>query len=122
MAELIIGRHAHANAVSALRLISPGAGWRGIGTTVGVVGFIVAGLILSFYAIVAGWMIAHFVGSLLEIVGQSEFANWFVDFSFGRNVLFMGLFMVLTAGIIAEGVHDGIERWSSRLMPILIAR
>ena len=54
MAELIIGRHAHANAVSALRLISTGSISRRIGVGVGVYGFIVAGLILSFYAIVAG--------------------------------------------------------------------
>jgi len=58
MAELIIGRHAHANAVNALRLISPNNQLRNIGAATGIIGFIVASLILSFYAIVAGWMIA----------------------------------------------------------------
>src|SRR6056300_1495901 len=56
MAELIIGRHAHANAVNALRLISPNRALRKVGTATGVIGFIVASLILSFYGIVAGWM------------------------------------------------------------------
>jgi NSS family neurotransmitter:Na+ symporter len=64
MAELIIGRHAHANAVNALRLISTGPATHKIGTTVGVIGFIVAGMILSFYAIVAGWMISFCLASL----------------------------------------------------------
>ena len=36
MAELIIGRHAHANAVSALRVISPTNLLRKIGVTMGV--------------------------------------------------------------------------------------
>lgn len=59
MAELIIGRHAHANAVRALRLISPNTLLRNVGTGTGIAGLIVASFILSFYAIVAGWMLAH---------------------------------------------------------------
>jgi NSS family neurotransmitter:Na+ symporter len=121
MAELIIGRHAHANAVSALRLISPNRAWWRVGSTVGVIGFIVAGLILSFYAIVAGWMIAHCLSSLAELVGLASLSQWLVTFGIPRNLAFMLLFMVLTIGIISEGVREGIERWSSRLMPLLLA-
>jgi NSS family neurotransmitter:Na+ symporter len=120
MAELIIGRHAHANAVNALRLISPSALTRQIGTATGIIGFIVASLILSFYAIVAGWMIAHCLSALMDLVGFDAAAAWLVEFGFTRNLVFMLLFMFLTVGIIAEGVREGIERWSSRLMPILL--
>jgi len=120
MAELIIGRHAHANAVNALRLISPGAVSRRIGAGTGIVGFIVASLILSFYAIVAGWMIAFCLASLAELAGLDAVASWLTEFSFIRNMLFMLLFMALTVGIISEGVQQGIERWSSRLMPVLL--
>ncbi len=120
MAELIIGRHAHANAVTALRYIAPGPKSRFLGTLTGLVGIITASLILSFYAIVAGWMIAHFCGSLATMLGMSGPAQWFLDFGLARNATFLGLFMLATIGIIAEGVHDGIERWSTRLMPVLI--
>ena len=120
MAELIIGRHAHANAVKALRFIARGPKSEATGTVVGMAGILTVSSILSFYAIVGGWMIAHFGASLASIVGADGTAAWLVDFSFLRNILFMVLFMFLTSGIIAEGVHDGIERWSSRLMPILI--
>ena len=65
-------------------------------------------------------MIAHFFASIADILGMAEASRWFVDFGSVRNIGSMVLFMVLTASIIAEGVHDGIERWSSRLMPILI--
>lgn len=121
MAELIIGRHAHANAVTALRTISPGPISHRAGTLTGIVGFIVASLILSFYAIVAGWMIAYCLGALADMVGLQTVSDWLTNFSFSRNILFMLAFMVLTVGIISEGVREGIERWSSRLMPILIA-
>jgi len=120
MAELIIGRHAHANAVQALRLISNGPKSYKLGTVVGLAGIVAVSFILSFYAIVAGWMITYLCGSLAEIVGLAELANWFVEFGPVRNIGSMLIFMLLTIGIISEGVHDGIERWSSRLMPVLI--
>ena len=120
MAELIIGRHAHANAVTALRTISPGNLSRGIGSAVGITGFIVAGLILSFYAVVAGWMIAHCLASALELAGLHAAATWLTTFGLGRNLIFMLLFMTLTVGIISGGVKQGIERWSARLMPVLL--
>ena len=72
MAELIIGRHAHANAVSALRLISPNALVHRVGTATGVIGFIVASLILSFYAIVAGWMIAFCLSAIADLFGLAS--------------------------------------------------
>ena len=120
MAELIIGRHAHANAVSALRLISPNNLLRRIGAATGVIGFIVAGLILSFYAIVAGWMIAFCLSSLTALLGLTELSSWLTSFSLSRNLLFMVIFMLFTIGIISAGVKDGIERWSARLMPALL--
>ena len=54
MAELTIGRHAHANAVTALRLIARGPKSRNAGTAVGVAGILTVSMILSFYAIVGG--------------------------------------------------------------------
>ena len=120
MAELIIGRHAHANAVSALRQISNTGTQRLIGGTAGIVGFIVASLILSFYAIVAGWMMAFCLSSLLTLFGGDAAATWLTSFGFTRNILGMLVFMGLTVAIIARGVHDGIERWSERLMPVLL--
>lgn len=120
MAELIIGRHAHANAVRALRLISPNALMRRVGTGTGIIGFIVASFILSFYAIVAGWMIAHCLAALAALLEFEALSLWLTEFGLARNLGFMLLFMALTVGIISEGVQQGIERWSSRLMPILL--
>ena len=120
MAELIIGRHAHANAVSALRLVSPTRLIGNIGALAGIAGLIVASLILSFYAIVAGWMIAFFLSSIADLLGMKEVSLWLVSFSSWRNILFMLIFMALNIGVISAGVQGGIERWSTRLMPVLL--
>ena len=120
MAEIILGRHAHANAARALSGIPGNPLGRRIGALTGIVGLLVASLILSFYAIVAGWMLAFCLASLADLLGQPALSNWLRSFGLTRNLLFMLVFMVMTIGIIFSGVRDGIERWSSRLMPILL--
>ncbi|NHN36116.1 sodium-dependent transporter [Pseudomaricurvus alcaniphilus] len=120
MAELIIGRHARANSVIALRKIANSDTTRHLGAATGFAGITTASLILSFYAIVAGWMLAYFLEPLCELVGWSAGASWLTEFSVERNLLFMLAFMLLTVSIICGGVKDGIEKWSTRLMPMLL--
>jgi NSS family neurotransmitter:Na+ symporter len=119
MAELIIGRHAKANAVTALRMISNNKATSRIGAATGYVGIATASLILSFYAIVAGWMLAYSLSPIAEIVGMTRTSAWLTDFGVQRNLVFTGIFMILTIAIICGGVKDGIEKWSERLMPAL---
>jgi len=121
MAELIIGRHAHGNAVKALQYISPGRISRTFGRLTGRIGVIVASLILAFYSIVAGWMMAFCLAAIARLFGASAIETWLTAFSLSRNALFLIIFMVLTMLIISQGVRAGIERWSSRLMPALLA-
>ncbi len=120
MAELIIGRHARANAVQALQSISRGPRSRVLALVVGFTGIITVSFILSFYAIVSGWMMAFFFDPLARLLGLDGLAIWLTTDAVLRNSLFVVLFMVLTVFIISAGVKNGIERWASRLMPALI--
>lgn len=120
MAELIIGRHAKANAVAALRMISGSNLTRNIGAATGLVGMTTASLILAFYAVVAGWMFAYSFAPISEMAGLTTVSTWLTDFSIPRNLAFTGIFMFLTVAIICGGVRDGIEKWSERLMPSLV--
>lgn len=120
MAELIIGRHARANAVQALQSISRGPRTRMLALAVGFTGIATVSFILSFYAIVSGWMIAFFFEPLARLLGLDGLAAWLTADAALRNSLFVVLFMVLTVFIISAGVKNGIERWASRLMPALI--
>ena len=116
MAELIIGRATQANMVDALGKISGS----NIGRATGVWGFITVALILAFYAIVGGWMIAYLCEAAVNLLDWPEASQWLTQFSDLRNILFCGIFIALTAAIVTGGVSDGIERWSVRLMPTLI--
>ena len=121
MAELIIGRYAKANAVVALSEIGANGLARKIGRFTGWVGIVTAGLILSFYAIVAGWMLAFCIGSLCDIFFLPQHVPWLTEFSSSRNIVFVALFIGLTVAIICGGVKNGIEKWSARLMPMLLS-
>jgi len=120
MAELTLGRHAHGNMITALAKVSRNGTQRGLGTLVGIVGIFTASLILSFYAIVSGWMIGFGLAYPLNALGATDASTWLSEFSFNRNLLLMLAFMVLTMTVVAGGVEKGIERWSKRLMPALI--
>ncbi|MEX1222635.1 MAG: sodium-dependent transporter [Idiomarina sp.] len=119
VAELTIGRMRQRNPVEALRSLSKRPFWRGFGAVSGVVGLIVLALILSFYSIVSGWLLAFMFAPLAELFGYQELALWLTEFSTERNLVMMGLFTLVTIYVVRSGVTDGIERWSRRLMPLL---
>ena len=119
MAELIIGRHTRSNMVNALQAISRGQTAKSIGKLTGIGGMVTAGLILSFYSIVAGWFIAFMLEPLTSVMGLESMGNWLTEFSLVRNIGFAAFFILLTVLIISAGVVQGIEKWSSRLMPSL---
>jgi len=120
MAELLIGRYGQANAVTSLQKMSHNLWQKRFAFMVGFGGIICAALILSFYGILAGWMMSFAIDPLLRLFGLNEAAQWFVTQSLTRNLIFTALFMSLTIFIIRRGVEDGIEKWSKRLMPMLI--
>lgn len=120
MAELTLGRYSKQNIVTTFQGLSRTALGRLISGSVGYYGVIVACLILSFYTIVAGWMLAYFCSSVLSLLSMSEAAGWFIKDGIARNLIFSVIFALLTMTIIARGVENGIEKWSLRLMPSLI--
>ena len=120
MAELVIGRHTRSSMVNALPALSTQQRWRSFGRFAGICGILVSSLILGFYAIVAGWMVANILPLPAFALGLPTVASWTGEFGQMRNLLFCLIFSGLTFAVIARGVHNGIERWSNRLMPTLL--
>ncbi|MDC9500105.1 MULTISPECIES: sodium-dependent transporter [unclassified Pseudoalteromonas] len=120
MAELIIGRHGQANAVSSLTKITSHAWQKRFAFIVGFGGILCAGFILSFYAIVAGWMLSATIEPITTLAGANQASAWLSEQSLTRNIIFTVVFIILTVAIISRGVENGIEKWSKRLMPALL--
>jgi len=121
MAELVIGRHGQANAVSSLQKLANSPLQKKFAFIVGFGGIICSGLILSFYAIVAGWMFSATAEPIAAMTGLESSSAWLNSQSFQRDLIFTSLFIILTITIISKGVENGIEKWSKRLMPALLS-
>ncbi|NVK57168.1 MAG: sodium-dependent transporter [Alteromonadaceae bacterium] len=115
MAELVIGRAHRSNMVDSLGKITSNP----LGRLTGLWGCVTVSLILAFYAIVGGWMIAYFAESATRPVAPAALNEWFTSYSLSSNLVFCALFLSLTSYIVLGGVKAGIERWSVRLMPTL---
>ncbi len=119
VAEITIGRLKRTNPIDALRSMSEHKLGRMFGAIAGIVGLLVLALILSFYAIVSGWLLSYMLAPLMTLIGLNATATWLTEFSVERNLIAMLVFMLLTVYVVRGGVNQGIERWSRRLMPML---
>lgn len=116
LAEFTIGRHSQSNPVGAYQKINGGKPF----VPIGLLGITTVGFILAFYSIIAGTMIAYFIDPILRLMGLDDAAVWGTSQGVSSNMIFASVFFFLTILIVAAGVKDGIEKWSSRLMPTLL--
>lgn len=120
IAELALGRRGASDAVTAFEAAVPGGRWKVLGAF-GVIG---AALILTYYAVIAGWALRYFATSLtgaLWSVGRGSYEGHFQGF-IGNGfepVLWQGLMLAVTAIVVGRGVNAGIERLNMWLMPLL---
>ncbi len=123
LAEISLGRAAGQNVLGAFRTLAPRQkGWQ----SVGYLGLLTAFVILSFYAVIAGWSMAFvkesvvggFMGKDVEAI-TSDF-NAFIAGGW-EPVLWAVGFLLLACLIAGGGLQKGIERASKLLMPLLVA-
>jgi len=121
LSEFIIGRSSKRNAFGAFKVLAPGTSWRYIG----ILGVSAAFLILSFYAVVAGWSLQYIMLSVQD--GFSTKSPEEIGALFStliespiRPVVLQLIFMLLTGAIVIVGIKKGIEKYSKILMPILV--
>lgn len=135
LSEILLGRAGGEDAIGSTRNVAKASGrserWRGLGALQITAGF----LILSFYCVVAGWVVNYifvsggdWLGALFSgdpfavaFAGESQdqitgrMGDLFADP--GRMILLHSAFMAATIWIVASGVHDGIEKAATWLMP-----
>lgn len=114
--DIAIGRRTKQSAIGAYTQMNPK--WKFLG----ILTFLVPVLIMTYYAVIGGWISKY---AILYLTGQSGAAaqdNFFTSFitSPVSPVIFALLFMAVTAFIVYNGVEGGIERVSRYMMPILL--
>ena len=122
IAEFVIGRSTHRNSLSAIKMLKPGSKYH----NVSYIGILASLMILSFYSVVAGWILEYLyqsiVGGLSGHTAQ-EYAEIFSGFTASpyRSVIWTTLFLMLNFLVLRRGIEKGIERLSNIMMPILFA-
>ena len=114
--DIAIGRRTQQSAIGAYTQMRPK--WKFLG----ILTFLVPVLIMTYYAVIGGWITKY---AVVYLTGQSKAAaadDYFTSFitSPASPVVFALLFMAVTAFIVYNGVEDGIERVSKWMMPILL--
>jgi len=120
IAELAIGRQGQGDAVTTFATIEPRTPWRYVGWF-GVAGALV---ILSYYAVVAGWALKYFVGAATGDLWRAAGAGYGAYFEHfianpGEPMAWQAVMVLAAAIIVSGGVKRGIERLNKWLMPLL---
>lgn len=124
LAEMVIGRRARKNPVSALGELAQASGHSRRWRLVGVLGALTALLILSFYSVVGGWSIYYLLQAASGTFNHASTTSiqhiWSgLMANPAQMTLWHSVFMALTITVIAAGVVNGIERATKIMMPAL---
>ena len=122
LAELLIGRKTQRNPVGAFRNLRAGSRWVVTGWLCVVSGFV----ILSYYAVVGGWVLRYVYLSLINgFAGKSpeEVGALFISLESNPalQIFWHVIFMLLAIVIVSGGVSRGIELGNKIMMPLLFA-
>ncbi|NLG61744.1 MAG: sodium-dependent transporter [Candidatus Cloacimonetes bacterium] len=114
IAELALGRSSGLSPIGAMRQ-QLGRAWAPFGVL-----FILAGaLILSYYAVIAGWVLRYAIVGLTSSF-PADAGTYFGSIAAGGPaIVFQIVIMAVTTLVVARGIGSGIERLSSFMMPAL---
>ena len=114
--DIAIGRRTKESAIGAYTKMNPK--WKFLGVQT----FLVPVLIMTYYAVIGGWVTKYAVIYLTGHASAAAEDGYFTSFitSPVAPVIFALLFMAVTSLIVYNGVEDGIERVSKYMMPILL--
>ncbi len=121
IAELALGRSTRADTVTAFARATPTRPWRWAGW----LGVLACVAILSYYPVVAGWVVnylwryLHGADTFTTAEGYAEQFRLVISDP-GQAVLWYAGAVIATVTIVAAGVERGIERVCMLLMPVFV--
>lgn len=117
LAEISIGRKTGKSAIEAYGSLNKKWGFLGKLTS------IVPMIILPYYCVIGGWVIKYFVTFVSgqgKAAAEADFFTGFISKT-GEPIVWLFVYIALTAVVVMLGVEKGIEKFSKVLMPVLVA-
>lgn len=111
--DVAIGRRTKTNALRAFGVIRPR--WKFLG----YITFIVPALIMTYYSVIGGWITRYMVAFITMKGAETAQDGYFTSFisSPVAPVVFMLMFLAVTAFVVYRGVEKGIESFARIVMP-----
>jgi len=124
--EILLGRVGRQSPINTMRSVAIASGASSRWQIIGWMGAFAGFMILSFYAVIAGWVLSYVIllGSGVFVGADADLANDTFSGFIGNPWSVVGwftAFMVLTVFITARGVGKGLETTVKYLMPTLFA-
>lgn len=123
MAETLLGRRGQGSPLESMRVVADEAGASRFWQAIGLIGVVGAFLILSFYSVVAGWVLEYTwrAAQGFAVLPKEAFGEAFGSLlaSPGRLIFWHTVFMLMSALVVLGGVTSGIERANKIMMPAL---
>ncbi len=114
LCEFSVGRRTRLSPIGAMRREGGGL-W----PLVGFLGVLTGFLILSYYSVIAGWVVRYGIEGILSGFAADAGDHFEMVTTGFAPVLYHIAFMVVTIAIVSVGVEKGIEKASLILMPVL---
>lgn len=126
MTEILLGRRAQKNPLDGMQQLAQEAHASHLWKYLGGMGMLTGLLILGFYSVIGGWVLAYVVeaaaGSFSQINSIQSGANFDALLASPLTMLaWHTLFMVMTMSVVARGVNSGLEKANNILIPALFA-
>ena len=114
--DVAIGRRTKQNALNAYATLHKK--WRFLGYLT----FLVPTLIMTYYSVIGGWILKYLSVYMISNGTDAAKDGYFISFitSKASPIVFMLIFLSITAWIVFCGVEKGIEKFSKIIMPGLI--
>jgi neurotransmitter:Na+ symporter, NSS family len=126
MTEILLGRRAQQNPFNGMQALAAEAQASNYWKFLGSMGMLAGLLILSFYSVIAGWVLSYIIealkGSFTEITAAQSAANFDKLLASPFKLLFWHTtFMLMTMGVVARDLNSGLEKANNILIPALFA-
>lgn len=111
--DIALGRKTGKHAWDAFRSIRPKWG------VLGKLTFFVPAIIMTYYSVIGGWVLKYTTLYLSGHGNEAAKDSFFTSFITSKisPIIFMLLFLAITAFVVYTGVEKGIERFSTIVMP-----
>lgn len=124
VAEVMLGRCGRHSPINTMRYLTEKAGLHGAWNAIGWLGVVAGLMILSYYAVIAGWAlhyIGHMASGTFQGVSAEKAGSIFNTLLADRNTLifWQTIFLLLTVTVVIGGVTKGLGVAVRVLMPLL---